>query len=254
MRRHLKRSYENELVVSENGTTNHVDCINHCLLFAFGECKYQHFSRCQECDKLFDLFENLINKLDTTYYTKLSECQNQLTCYLAHQTRKKYLNAQFNSTLQELELEDFGAVIVVDYKMRILPATARETKSQFFGKRGWTLYTTLVFQKDKNDNENLDIQAYDHWSSDTKQDAWFTASCFEAVFMTINPKPHWIKIISDNGGHYHNSELMTIISHWYNWYNVEVRGWIFLEPGEAKTTVDSHHATASRFRIIWSFC
>ncbi|EXX50986.1 hypothetical protein RirG_265630 [Rhizophagus irregularis DAOM 197198w] len=48
------------------------------------------------------------------------------------------------------------------------------------------------------------------------------ASCFEAVFNTISSRPCWIKIISDN---------------------VEVRGWIFLEPGEAKTTVDSHHAT-----------
>ncbi|GET64244.1 hypothetical protein GLOIN_2v1791933 [Rhizophagus irregularis DAOM 181602=DAOM 197198] len=36
---------------------------------------------------------------------------------------------------------------------------------------------------------------------------------------------------------------MAIVSHWYDWYGVEVRGWIFLEPGEAKTTVDSHHAT-----------
>ncbi|CAB5363366.1 unnamed protein product [Rhizophagus irregularis] len=36
---------------------------------------------------------------------------------------------------------------------------------------------------------------------------------------------------------------MAIISHWYDWYGIEVRGWIFLEPGEAKTTVDSHHAT-----------
>ena len=72
-------------------------------------------------------------------------------------------------------------------------------------------YYELLYEN-KND-ENLDIQAYDHWSSDTKQDAWFTASCFEAVFMTINPKPHWIKIISDNSGHYHNLELMLIISH-----------------------------------------
>ena len=78
------------------------------------------------------------------------------------------------------------------------------------------------------------------------------ASCFEAVFETMNPKPRWIKIISDNGGHYHNSELMAIISHWYCWYNVEVRGWIFLEPGEAKTTVDSHHATASKFVISYN--
>jgi len=65
--------------------------------------------------------------------------------------------------------------------------------------------------------------------------------------MIMDPKPLWIKIISDNGGHYHNSELMTIISHWYDWYSIEVRGWIFLEPGEAKTTVDSHHATVNNF-------
>ncbi|RIA92534.1 hypothetical protein C1645_820553 [Glomus cerebriforme] len=77
-------------------------------------------------------------------------------------------------------LDDYGAIIIVDYKMRILPATAWETKSEFFEKRGWTLHTTLIFQKDKNNYEKLDIQAHDHWSSDTKQDAWFTASCFEA--------------------------------------------------------------------------
>ncbi|RHZ76368.1 hypothetical protein Glove_198g95 [Diversispora epigaea] len=211
LRRHLKRDYENELFVYDNGTTNHVDCINHCLLYAF----------------------------DHSYNTLLLEYQEKLICYLAHQTRKKYLGAQFNAVLNELD--ENGAIIIVDYKMRILPATARETKSEFFGKRGWTLHTTLVFQK--KDNEKMKIQAHDHWSCDTKQDAWFTASCFEAVFNTINPRPHWIKIISDNGGHYHNSELMAIISHWYDWYGIEVRGWIFLEPGEAKTTVDSHHAT-----------
>ncbi|UZO03157.1 uncharacterized protein OCT59_023569 [Rhizophagus irregularis] len=217
LRRHLKRDYEKELVMNEDGTTDHVDCINHCLLFAFGECKQQHFSRCQECDTFFTIFEDLRYQLDISHHTKLQEYQEQLKCYLAHQTRKKYLNAQFNSTLVELDNE--GAVIIVDYKMRILPKTSRETKSEFFGKRGWTLHTTLVFRKI---DEDLDIQAYDHWSSDTKQDAWFTASCFEAVFETINPKPRWIKIISDNGGHYHNSELMAIISHWYCWYNVEI--------------------------------
>jgi len=146
-------------------------------------------------------------------------------------------------------LDDNGAIIVVDYKMQILPATAHETKSEFFRKRGWTLHTTLVFRKNKENYEELDVQAYNHWSSDTKQDAWFTASYFESVFTTMDPKPLWVKIISDNGGHYHNSELMSIISHWYDWYNIEVCGWIFLEPGEAKTTVDSHHATVNSYLI-----
>jgi len=37
---------------------------------------------------------------------------------------------------------------------------------------------------------------------------------------------------------------MTIICNWKEWYNVEVRQWIILEPGEVKTTIDSHHAQA----------
>ncbi|CAB4492176.1 unnamed protein product [Rhizophagus irregularis] len=55
------------------------------------------------------------------------------------------------------ELDEDGAVIIVDYKMRILPHTARETKSQFFGKRGWTLHSSLVYTKDITNNK-LDIQ------------------------------------------------------------------------------------------------
>ncbi|EXX57760.1 hypothetical protein RirG_204090 [Rhizophagus irregularis DAOM 197198w] len=128
--------------------------------------------------------------------------------------------------------------------MRILPRSARETKAEFFGKRGWTLHTILVFTK-KKDCKELDVRAYDHWSTDTKQDAWFTASSFEAVFETIKHKPKWIRVISDNGAHYHLSELMAIVAHWNEWYQIEVRDWQFLELGEAKTTIDSHHAAIS---------
>ncbi|PKC69198.1 hypothetical protein RhiirA1_533609 [Rhizophagus irregularis] len=38
---------------------------------------------------------------------------------------------------------------------------------------------------------------------------------------------------------------MVIVSHWNEWYQIEVRDWQFLEPGEAKTTIDSHHAAIS---------
>jgi hypothetical protein len=65
----------------------------------------------------------------------------------------------------------------------------------------------------KKDDLKLDVRAYDHWSTDTKQDAWFTASSFEAVFGSIEKKPKWISIISDNGPYYHNSELMSIVAH-----------------------------------------
>ena len=55
-------------------------------------------------------------------------------------------------------------------------------------------------------------------------------------------KPKWITILSDNGAHYYCMELMLIIAYWPEWYNVISRKWIFLEAGEAKTSINSYHA------------
>ncbi|RHZ76642.1 hypothetical protein Glove_194g125 [Diversispora epigaea] len=119
-------------------------------------------------------------------------------------------HAQFTAQLVDI-WDKYGALLIVDYKMKILPKSARETKSKFFGKRGWSLHSILIYTKDPETN-NLDIQTYDHWSNDTKQDAWFTASSLHSVIEILEKKPRWITIISDN------------------------------EAGEAKTIIDSHHA------------
>jgi hypothetical protein len=251
--RHLKRDFPKDLLVDSYGKTVHNSCINHCLPYAFGNCAELHSSSCEKCTRLFTLFSSLEEKLPENEKDVLKDCQERILCYLAHQIRKTYLNAQFNPTLMELDAE--GALFIVDYKMRILPKSARETKQEFFGKRGWTLHTTLVYTRSDNDNENFNIHAYDHWSDDTKQDAWFTASSLHAVISNLNPCPKWITIISDNGPHYHNSELMAILAHWRDWYDIEVRRWLFLEAGEAKTTIDSHHAQVSNlYCVLYSLC
>ena len=81
----------------------------------------------------------------------------------------------------------------------------------------------------------LNIQAHDHWSNDSRQDAWFTASSLHAVVESMEKKPEWVSIISDNGDHYHNADLMMILRYWPDWYGIWPKKWIFLEPGEAKT-------------------
>ncbi|RHZ48651.1 hypothetical protein Glove_543g11 [Diversispora epigaea] len=91
---------------------------------------------------------------------------------------------------------------------------------------------------------NVD-KTIDHWSIDARQDAWFSASSLHSAIENLEIKPKWISIISDNGPHYHNSELMIIMSKWFEWYGIYVKKWIFLEAGEAKTTVDSHYAQIS---------
>jgi len=99
--------------------------------------------------------------------------QDQVFYYLSHQTRKVYLNAK----------------------------SARETKNAFFGKKGWTLHLTLIYTR-KSDHQ-LNIQAYDHWSADSYQDA---ASLLHAVIESLETKPEWITFLSDNGPHYHNAD------------------------------------------------
>ena len=51
---------------------------------------------------------------------------------MRHYARKFYLNTHIQVNLDELD--EYGAIIIVDYKMRILSQSARETKSQFFDK------------------------------------------------------------------------------------------------------------------------
>ena len=69
-----------------------------------------------------------------------------------------------------------------------------------------------MYTKSKND-EKLNVAAFDHWSTDIRQDAWFTTSSLHAVFDDMPKKLKWVKLISDNGSHYHNSEMMLIIAY-----------------------------------------
>ncbi|GBB86074.1 hypothetical protein RclHR1_12520003 [Rhizophagus clarus] len=94
--------------------------------------------------------------------------------------------------------------------MQILPKQIRETKQDFYAKR--------------------------------EQDAWFTASSFDAVFNLLDSKPKWVIVMSDNRPHYHCSKTMALVLKWAEWYNIECKKWCFLEAGEAKTLIDSHHA------------
>ncbi|GET51900.1 hypothetical protein GLOIN_2v1880126 [Rhizophagus irregularis DAOM 181602=DAOM 197198] len=213
LKRYLKREYESHLTVNSDGTTAHNQCINHCLPFAFGICNEQHTHTCSDCDALFQFFIDIEKNTPNNIHEEIYELRDQIFYYLSHQTRKVFLNSQFNANL--LDLDEKGAIIIVDYKMKILPKSARETK------------------------------IFDHWSADTCQDAWFTASSLHAVIESLEVKPDWVTFLSDNGPHYHNADLMLILGHWNEWYNISVKKWVFLEAGEAKTSIDSHHAQIS---------
>lgn len=172
LRRYLRRDYPKRLNVSQDGIAIHNSCLSHCLRHAFGDCEEIHSNTCVNCKNLFIFFKNLKKHLPLDQHENLDGYQKQLIAFMSHHARKIYLNAQLPATLSQLDDEE--ALMIVDYKMRINPKKARETKDEWFGKRRWTLHTVLLYTKDQN-TDNLNINAYDHWSGDTKQDAWFMA-------------------------------------------------------------------------------
>jgi hypothetical protein len=171
------------LNVTKDGVAVHNSCISHCLPYAFGNCQEIHFKSCINCENLFIFFKRLKDHLSLNLHGDLEEYQKKLVAFMSHHTRKIYLNAQLPATLSQLNSDE--ALIIVDYKMRINPKKARETKDEWFGKRGWTLHSVLLYTKNQHTN-NFDINAFDHWSGDTKQDAWFTASSLHGVIEQSN--------------------------------------------------------------------
>ncbi|RHZ51176.1 hypothetical protein Glove_482g7 [Diversispora epigaea] len=132
-RQYIRRQYSKELEISLDGVAIHNSCISHCIRYAFGACNLDHPITCSKS-------------------------------WMAHYARKTYLNIHVQTNLEELDSE--GAVIIVDYKMKILPQSARETKAEFFGKRDWSLHSVLVYIKNIDQNQ-MNVQTFDHWSDDT---------------------------------------------------------------------------------------
>ncbi|GET02435.1 hypothetical protein GLOIN_2v1530472 [Rhizophagus clarus] len=142
--------------------------LGHCIRHAFGDCNLNHPVTCSKCESLFSFFQELKAVISEEYFEVLDKYQQKLIAWMAHYARKTYLNIHVRINLEELDGE--GDVMIVDYKMRILPQSSQETKTEFFGKRGWSFYFVLVYTKNMEQNQ-LDIQIFDHWFNDTRQDA-----------------------------------------------------------------------------------
>ncbi|RHZ51762.1 hypothetical protein Glove_470g6 [Diversispora epigaea] len=165
LRRYIRRQYSKELEISLDGVVIHNSCISHCIRYAFGACNLDHPITCSKCENLFHFFDELKDILSEQYSETLDEYKQKLIAWMAHHAHKTYLNIHVRTNLEELDGE--SAVIIVDYKMKILPQSARETKAEFFDKRGWSLHSVLVYTKNIEQNQ-MNVQTFDHWSDDTR--------------------------------------------------------------------------------------
>ncbi|CAG8619951.1 11046_t:CDS:2, partial [Scutellospora calospora] len=131
LKRYLRKDYAIKLTVNPLGHTVHDPCISHCLQYVFSDCNLVHPEICKNCKKLFILFDEIKTNTPTNIHKILNEYQTKLVYFQAHHAQKTYFNAQLSADLAQLSSD--GALIIVDYKMKILCQKSRETKAEFFG-------------------------------------------------------------------------------------------------------------------------
>ena len=117
---HLRRGFEEELAVNSDGTTTHVDIVNHCLLYAFGECNEQHSGHCTECNQLFVVIKNFMSKFEEQKST-IEECRDKLYYFLVRFRTNRFdsnfkvirfdsIRSSFNSIRFELKKTGFDSI------------------------------------------------------------------------------------------------------------------------------------------------
>jgi len=74
----MKREYVREICVENNGKIEHKECIDHCLLYAFGIYDKMHILRCSECSKFYSFFDELQEIIPVDQVQVLDEKKEQL--------------------------------------------------------------------------------------------------------------------------------------------------------------------------------
>ena len=133
LRYYICCQYCKSLKITTGSIALHDKCISHYVRYTFGDCDLDHPNICNHCENLFSFFDQLKEQLGPEFNNPLDSYQAKLIAWMAHHVRKTYLNIYVRTNLEELDAE--GAVLIVDYKMKILPTSAREMKRDFFGKR-----------------------------------------------------------------------------------------------------------------------
>jgi len=154
--------------IKDSSNTMFKCCCLPCGFYANDDaipCAGIHRGVCSKCQESFSIFplidemmasvkENIIVDLDDEllmYEHQLKTCRQNLIDFRAHLVLK--YDEKEAEKQQLLSLEDNQAIVISDWKMKILEAFHRETQVQFFGKRGTSLLGFMVVTNDQDISE-----------------------------------------------------------------------------------------------------
>ncbi len=117
------------------------------------------------------------------------------------------------------------AIVVSDFKMKINSLYFRETKRQFFGKRGTACLGFMVLTNAEEKVGEVDVHFFFFFSDDTKQDSYFVSAgkqyIYSEVLPSLFPKNMTVKVKaeSDGAAAFNSNSAKGLIPWWNDWTN-----------------------------------
>ena len=180
------------------------------------------------------------NELHQLRY-EVETCIHNLCEYLGHLARQ---TAEEEKAMQELEdLLDNEALVICDYKMKILACYFRENQKKFFGKRGTTTFGSMIVTNPEDVELKTkgvkDVSFVMLVTNDSLQDDWAVvcAKCY--IYKECLPK-HIKKVIfvADGAGCFKSKLHRAIQGFWKYWTGIEEIKYRITPAGDGKTCLD----------------
>ncbi len=115
----------------------------------------------------------------------LGKCRTNLIHFRSHIVRKK-TEADFDRE----EMQNLGpreAIVIVDYKMKILDQGHCETMSEWFGKRGTTCFGEMTITNVEQSEDTVEFHFYLFFSDDITQDTNWVHSAKAWLYKNFIP-------------------------------------------------------------------
>jgi len=221
-------------------SAEHLPCTSHCYTHSIGHtCPLIHSFECEACLKIFEIIKdfqeiveaNVPNKNDL-YRVKVEDLPRAAKAFVAHRMRTASTQKKHNEALRKIN--ESHALIILDFKQKLIKEQFRESQANFFGKSAFaSLHGAAVLtqqteaqrlaliqqvdgekaevkyhyikQKSNRNNESdttiqrqkipVNIEFVDVYSSDTQQDSMWVNNVLELIACHLKTNTPNIKTV-----------------------------------------------------------
>ncbi len=170
----------------------------------------------------------------------------------SHTARKQVVEAQ-QSRKRMNSLQPDEAIVVMDFKQKILQSYYRENQQKYFAKRGISCLGVMIITRPQCDDESemsddyLDATFMLLLSNDTTQDATYINAAKNYIYNEVLPTkfsgldtPIKVRYVSDRAGAFNSNVSKACMPFWYSWTDgkvEEIEGRVSVS-GDGETALD----------------